>query len=177
LAVSLDRDFHVSTGVGVIPANASTNAGVKEPITKIVLVGASNLKRVAGHLRALGYEVTDLCHPGWMVTPASVAEVRHKIKSIPQESNTAYIFDLFGNSVTRFELYDGTTSLPVKGSNGFHLLGDIQCCTETVFEKLFEITTPLFDEVPGQLRIILPPQPRYVFGGCCPDPLHSTNVG
>ena len=175
LAISLSNDFHVSIGVGAIPVNTVQMAGVKEPISKIVLIGASNLKKVVAHLRNIGYEVIDLCHPGWMATPASVAEVGNKLKEIAVAPNVAFVFDVFGNSVTRFELYDGTTSLPVRQDHGYHLLGDILNCSESVFSKLFEIVLPLFSMVPGSMRIILPPQPRYVFAGCCASPSHSTN--
>ena len=59
--------------------------------------------------------------------------------------------------------------------NGFHLLGEIQTCADSVFVKLCEIVCPLFEAVPGQMRIVIPPQPRYVFGGCCADPTHGPN--
>jgi hypothetical protein len=157
LASSLNKDFHIPVSVGVITENAIQSATVKEPITKLVLIGASNLKKVTGHLTSLGMEVVDLCHPGWMATPTTVADLCHKLRLIPTTGNTAFVFDLFGNSVTRYELYDGTTSLPVKFSGGHHLLGDIVSCTDKVFEKLFEIVAPVLESVPGCLRILLPP--------------------
>ena len=175
IATILDRDFRIPAGVGAIPVNAIPSVGVKEPLTKLVLVGASNLKKIAAHLRSLGFEVLDLCLPGWMVTPATVAEVTDKMRAITLSQDIAFVFDVFGNSVVRYELYDGTTPLPVKMGGRYHLLGEIVNCSEQVFKKLFEIASPLFEAVPSQMRIILPPQPRYVFGGCCDDLSHGTN--
>ena len=47
-------------------------------------------------------------------TPATVAEMCQLIKNIPLSPDVAFVFDVFGNSTTCYELYDGTTSLPVK---------------------------------------------------------------
>jgi hypothetical protein len=176
LAVSLERDFHIPPCIGSIPENALQGSQVKEPFKKIILVGASILKKTCVFLETLGFETVDLCGPGWIATPAAVAELRAKLESINISSDTAVVFDVFGNSTTRVELYDGSTSLPVKIGNGFHLPGTVQVCTDNIFEKIIETVMPLFLAVKDNMRIIVPPQPRYVFSGCCSDATHSTNV-
>ena len=144
LSVSIERDFHIPISVGEISANAIQTVGVKEPITKLVLVGASNLKRVIVHLRNSGYEVIDLCHPGWLATPATVAELCQKIRALTNDSNTAFVFDVFGNSTTRFELYDGTTLLRVKTGFGFHLLGKFRTVVSRCLANCLRLFCPFF---------------------------------
>jgi hypothetical protein len=49
-------------------------------------------------------------------------------------------------------------------------------CSSEIFNRLIEIVQPIFESAINQLLIIVPPQPRYVFQGCCPDNTHCTNI-
>ncbi len=161
------RDSSVSTIIG---------GGVQENVKRLVLVGASNLRAVAGQLQAEGYELLNLTEPGWCINPESVADLLSKLKGIPKGCNTAFVFDIFGNSSTRVALFDGTTSLPTKGAGGYHLKGEIIVCNETIFNKLIDVVLPLLDCVGKAPTVIIPPQPRYLFSGCCDDSSHCTNL-
>jgi hypothetical protein len=135
IAGSIVKDFHIHFGVGVTPENTVQPAAVKEPFTRIVLVGASILKRCAVHLRSKGYDVLDMCTPGWMATPATVAELCQKLKTLQLGPGTAIVFDLFGNSVTRYKLYDGSTSLPTRGGGAFTCSGRFRPARKTSFRS------------------------------------------
>jgi hypothetical protein len=182
LADSLFRDFDISVGAGDISTNAaSQTAGAQEShsVKKIILVGASNLRRVSVHLTNLGYEVLDLSVPGWKAMPSNVEAVASKLSEVVASGITecAVILDLFGNLSYRYELFDGSTSLPIHMDHGYHLPGEVTVCTDTVFEKLVHTVVPILDAVPGFLRVLIPPQPRYLFSKCCTSPTHCGNVG
>ena len=49
-------------------------------------------------------------------------------------------------------------------------------CGDDVYEKLVDVVIPLLETVDGSPSIIFPPQPRYVFNGCCNDSSHCTNM-
>jgi len=84
----------------------------------VVLVGASNLKKTVAALEAEGLEVIDLCTPGWVVNPANVEKLVSVLKSSNHCHNSAFVFDLFGNSSFRAALFDGSTIMPVKLGGG-----------------------------------------------------------
>jgi len=173
----LGRDFNVDVRIGTSGAeNATEDNAVKEPISKLVLVGASNLKRAAASLSSEGFEVINLSIPGWVVSPTNVSDLCAQIKQLAADSGTAFVFDLFGNSVTRYERFDGSTALPNKEHGGYHLPGEVQVCTDEIFKKLVETVLPLIDCVPGHFKVIFPPQPRYMFAPCCDAKDHCTNL-
>jgi len=114
----LDRDFKIPVGTGSKPASARTADSVQEHVKRVVLVGASNLKRAVASLEAEGLEVIDLCTPGWVVSPANVDKLVSLLKNSNHCQNTAFVFDLFGNSSFRAALFDGSTIMPVKLGGG-----------------------------------------------------------
>jgi hypothetical protein len=179
IANNLSRDFKIPLDIRSSSVNVTANQGgvVKEPVTRLILIGASNLQRTTAHFTSLGYEVLSYCTPGWLATPSNVAALLQKLESLPVGRETALVLDLFGNSTCRFVQFDGSSSLPIKTGGGYHLLGDVVVCNEANFDKIVDILNPLLTVLPGLLRIIVPPQPRYIFNGCCNEPTHSTNVG
>jgi len=117
----LDRDFKIPVGTGLKSASARTADSVQEHIKRVVLVGASNLKKAVAALEAEGLEVIDLCTPGWVVNPANVEKLVSVLKSSNHCHNSAFVFDLFGNSSFRAALFDGSTIMPVKLGGGWWL--------------------------------------------------------
>jgi hypothetical protein len=85
---------------------------------------------------------------------------------------------VFGNSAFKFKHVDGTLVLPFRmAEGGYHFLGDISLDSDRNIGELIELVRPLFVLACKLLTVILPPQPRYVFCGCCTDKSHGTNVG
>jgi len=125
IATVLDRDFKISVGAGLTPASTRTADGVQEHVKRVVLIGASNLKRVVGDLQREGFEVIDLCIPGWTVNPVNVHKLVTTLKNSNLSQNSAVVFDLFGNSCFRATLFDGSTVMPVKEGGGYHLPGSV----------------------------------------------------
>lgn len=170
----LKTDF----GIEVNLANATNMEGAQEKISKVVLIGASILKKVEPYLRDLGYEVANLCVSGWMATPETVSALLAQLNSLNLSGGTVLVFDLFGNSCYRFVEYDGSISRPTKvpGMGGHHLIGDVQLCSEQILSNLLEIVMPLLQHSPGTYRVIIPPQTRYLFNGCCKIATHCKNI-
>jgi len=178
LAIVLDRDFKIPVGAGLTPASTGTAEGVQEHVKRVVLIGASNLKRVASELQREGLEVIDLCTPGWTVTPANVQKLTNTLKNSNMCQNSAFVYDLYGNSCFRATLFDGSTVMPTKeGGGGYHLPGSVEVCKDDIFCKLIEIAQPVLDIVEDSIKVVIPPQPRYLFAPCCSDRSHCSNVG
>jgi len=173
----LSRDFNIPTGTRSIPVSARAGDLVQENIKRVVLVGASILKYVAVALRGEGFEVIDLCVPGWSITPGNVDELLAKLKNCNPGNNAIFILDLFGNSCSRTTLFDGSTIMPMKGAGGYHLPGTVNVCSDEVFNKLVDIVIPVIESIKGHSQILLPPMPRYLFSKCCNDQNHCINVG
>jgi hypothetical protein len=91
--------------------------------------------------------------------------------------DTAVIFDIFGNSAFKFKHVDGTLVLPFRVGGGYHFLCDISMDSDGKIGELISQAKPVFCAVKDLLCIIMPPNPRYVFSGCCKDRSHSTNLG
>lgn len=111
-----------------------------------------------------------------MISPEAVSDLVQQIESMCPISNTAFVFDLFGNNCSRAKLFDGSTSLPQKGQGGHHLLGEVTVCGEDIFVRLIDTIMPLLEAVAGQPCVVIPPQPRYMFSPCCGDTKHCTNL-
>jgi hypothetical protein len=172
----LHRDFNITVGTGATTASAPKGGGVQENIKRVVLIGASNMKKIVPLFEAHGLEVVDMTVPGWVVTPGNVAEMVQKVKGVAPCQNTVYILELFGNSCTRVALFDGSTTLPIKGVGGYHLPGEVALCSDGIFFKLFEAVQPLLDAVGDHIRLLVPPLPRYMYHPCCGEQSHCTNV-
>jgi len=80
IASVLKEELKISIGVNLV--NAERSGGAQENIARVVLLGASNLKQVASHLKGLGLEVIDLCVPGWVITPSNVNEVKDRLEMV-----------------------------------------------------------------------------------------------
>jgi hypothetical protein len=153
----LTEDFKIFDGVEAILGNTAQHDGSKERVDSIVLIGASNLRRVAANLTELGYKVTDLCVPGWLVSPNNVDALLRRLQTVEIGPGTAVVFDIYGNSCIRYQEYDGSTSRPFKFNGGTHLAGEVVVCDEKIFQNVLDISLPLLQVLPGQIKIILPP--------------------
>ena len=50
-------------------------------------------------------------------------------------------------------------------------------CPEPIFKNLLDLVLPVLGASPSLSRVIIPPQPRYLFSKCCSNEGHCTNVG
>ena len=169
---TLGRELSIDVRINA----ANVKAGGDIQARKVILVGASVLKRAGECMAVNGTEVVDLCVPGWSITPDNVRELTDKLKGLDVQGPTVVVMDLFGNSVFRYIDYDGTESRPFKQGGGFHMPGEVTVVGADIMSKLLEMVMPILDAVPGQHYIVVAPPPRYLFYKCCGNESHCTNV-
>jgi hypothetical protein len=128
---------------------------------KVILVGASNLRNSRPHFDGACNRTIDATVPGWTATPENISSMcKNTAAMVPQAS--AFVFDILGNSVVRFEQFDGTTSLPYKSNGIFHLGGNVVVSSPEIFKKLVDSVTPVFKAKGDRPCVIVPPLPRFV---------------
>ncbi len=54
--------------------------------------------------------------------------------------------------------------------------GDITLCDDRSIERLIDNIIPVLDLISDHPKLLIPPQPRYLFDSCCADPEHGTNL-
>jgi hypothetical protein len=120
---SLNRNLNADLNPNLIVANSWVtdpgNALPEEPpiLTgkkKLIIAGASNMRRLVPALKLSGYEVTDLTVPSWLARPENVEMLADRITSLSVEPGTVIVLELFGNSTVRYRQFDGTMALPFK---------------------------------------------------------------
>jgi hypothetical protein len=83
LLETLNRDFSTNLNPNIIVANSwisekhavhSLPGDGKIPVKSetVVMVGASNMRRLIPHIKAAGYEVIDLTQSSWLATPENI---------------------------------------------------------------------------------------------------------
>ncbi len=140
-----------------------------------MLAGASNLKYSARHFSDTDFTFVDVSTPGWTANPLNIARLAAEVEHRVKEGAKAFVFDLLGNSLVRYEQFDGTTSLPYKSEGKFHFAGDVVISPDKIFQKTVESIVPILTARQSVPCVIIPPLPRYLFARCCSDTSHCTN--
>jgi hypothetical protein len=87
----------------------------------LVLIGASNMKRLIPIFSAAGYHVTDLSRPSWLATPENVDYLTEQLNSLALDPGYTLVMELFGNSTFLFWQFNGTMALPFKSNKSYHM--------------------------------------------------------
>ena len=154
----------------------------KETIGKLVVIGASNMRRSIPALKALGYDVLDLTNLDWNGSDEAVARVAAAFGELAQDPETldgaAIVMDLFSCISFRFSQADGGLALPMKIGGRHHLLGNLDVFSDVSLKTCVARFFPLLRriETKNVPLVVLPPLPRYIAGGCCPNISHAPNA-
>ena len=175
LIQTINRDFSVRFDPGTMLARSTTMAEGSKG-RHLVVVGASNMKRTVPMLAAAGYTVTDLTESGWVASPDNISKLISSLSMLSIPKDFKVVFDLLGNASFRFKQFDGSQSLPYRTNKGFHLAGEVEVANDQTFAALISSLLPIFNSCPNNLKVIIPPLPRYLFKGCCNDSSHCTNL-
>jgi hypothetical protein len=186
LIETLNRDFSTNLNPNIIVANSwisekhvvdSLPGDGKIPVKSetVVMVGASNMRRLIPHIKAAGYEVIDLTQSSWLATPDNIEKIAEKIRSLRLEPDHITILELFGNSMYRYRQFDGTMALPFRAGSSFHMEGAVGVCDDNSFVNLCANLGPVFEACGSSCKIVIPPLPRYLYNSCCPNKHHCTN--
>ena len=177
LLTNLQRDLGITCNPRGNPVRVSrVGKGLKETVSHVILVGSSNMRRTAEHIKDLGLRVTECPLNGGIPNDNAIEQITTSLQSVASEQGTAVVFDLFGNFVHRFEQADGNMALPIWLGGKPHLLGRVGVCSDKTFKELIIKLLPLFGSHPQIPKVILPPIPRYLGGGCCPESTHAGGV-
>ena len=178
LLIAIEKSFGIATfPEDTLVRDPRPVEGGKGPITNVILVGASNLGRVATHLEATGLKVVSCPIEGSIPADATLERIKQKLSEVQTDGGTAMIFDLFGNTCFRFEQPDGTMAVPIMLAGRYHLLGNVGTISDENFKLVIRKVLCILDHFPALPKVVVPPIPRYVGGGCCHDVTHAPNVG
>ncbi len=149
-----------------------------ESAGSVIIIGASIMKKVVALCKDSVEIVHDHTVNGWIASPGNIKRVSDDldITLTVADSKTMCVLDFLGNSTFRYTSYDGTLSAPMRLQSGYHLPGEVVLCGNDVIVKLVENVMPLITKLAGMPIVIIPPLPRYMFGGCCNDIEHCTNI-
>jgi hypothetical protein len=154
---------------------ANVDAKDPEPPQTYIVIGSSIMGKVAGHLRSLGLNVIDLSIPGWVATSENVEGLVARLSALKNVENFAIVLDLHSNSTFRFLQFDGTLALPVKEGKKYHYPGELRTVTDDIYKKITAGLQTVLLSAQKNIKILIPPLPRYVFCKCCGNPAHVTN--
>jgi hypothetical protein len=182
---ALSRDFSVSYNAEIIVARylagSSDNSGGslenKVQLGKqVLIIGASNMRRLVPVLQASGFNVVDLSRSSWLATEANIASLIQSLTNLTLEPGFSVILELFGNSTYRYKQFDDSLSLPYKDGAGYHMGGDVAVCEDDTFLKLLTALAPVLLSCQNNVKIVVPPLPRYLYHKCCNKSGHASNV-
>jgi hypothetical protein len=176
LVNSLCSNFSATLNPDSLVQRELADENTKEFSGHVVVLGASNARALVSYLTARGISVTDLTIPGWVASESNIESLISKLKSVTIPPGSAVMIDLLSNSTYRYEQFDGTLALPYKEGGSYHLPGDITVCTDATFKRIIGLLQPILLSCQNVVKVIFPPMPRYVSGGCCGNPSHSTNI-
>jgi hypothetical protein len=105
---------------------------------KIVVIGASHAKRIAGGLVSSDFDTIDLTRPGWVADPQSISEIAEKLDRYGIESDDFVIVDALSNSCFKGTDPDGNQIPPYKDttSGKWHIPGELNLATKPALKKI-----------------------------------------
>ena len=110
--------------------------GKNEIVTHIILVGASNMRRTAQHIKDLGLRVTEYPLKGGIPNDDAIDQVTTFLGGVASEGGAVVVFDLLGSFSYRFEQADGNMALPIWLGGKPHLLGKVGVCSDRTFKDM-----------------------------------------
>jgi hypothetical protein len=146
---------------------------------RLIFLGSSHLKRIAGTLDTDRFKVVDLCRPGFRIMESNVKDLAVKLESeltgVEMDSCTI-IVQLFDNTVYQVGGPGGVRYLPKADQYGqFHVTGSLQIADKVAVKDMVGILSPVIKSMGQARKIFLTPLARYWLKPCCSDPEHHIN--
>ena len=175
LLATLNRDF----GIACIPGGnlvreLQVALHAKGCTGKLILVGASNMRRVTSQLTGLGFTVEYIAIAGGIPSEAALGQLREDLSAKIVGGETAIVYDFFGNFTFRFVQADGSLALPIMMGGKHHLL--LAIVSEGSFKMAVGRILEILSLYKDTNKIVLPPIPRYLKGPCCDAAEHGSNT-
>lgn len=165
LLATLNRDFGIACSPeGNLVREQIVAGHAKGPIGKILLIGASNMRRLSSLLTSMGYTVDMISLAGGVPSDSALEQLKKDVLDKNPGGDSAMVFDLFGNFTYRFVQADGSLALPIMLGGKYHLLGDLAVVQEGTFKGVVSKSLEILGLQKECLKIVLPPIPRYLKG-------------
>jgi hypothetical protein len=145
---------------------------------RVILIGASHTKRMAGCSAFKNHTVVDLSVPGWKPDTKNIEKLRIQLSQINPGSGDYVVIDPLSNSAFCGTGDDGAPVQLYRDNNGkYHCTGSLSVITSHMVKKVLSSFTPVIDIFKQCRVIILSPVLRYVSSKCCDDQSHIDNFG
>jgi hypothetical protein len=144
---------------------------------RTVVIGGSNLGKIAKAAVESGSAVVYLTASGWSPKPGNIKKITEVLKNLQLKPCVTIVIDAMANS-TYLGTDDNGLPLPsVKSAEDgrHHLIGDLQLAPPPPLKTNLKQVEILIEHSGWARIVILVPVLRYVRGPCCGDGGHVTN--
>jgi hypothetical protein len=149
---------------------------------KIILVGASHMRRLQEKLTGSGIEssLVEAQPIHWRATTQLVNDLTANIKmavGMQSGDEVAIVIGALDNSYFQTRYEDGEATPIRRSVEGiYHVDGDIVCSPLDSAKKAFNQMVPLLKSFQEYDKMFLAPIPRYLWRACCDNPAHAPNI-
>jgi hypothetical protein len=168
VSLDLSPSFDRSTP----PSPTAHNTG------RTVIIGGSNLGRIAKAAAENGHMIVDLTAKGWIPKSGKIGKLCETLKKLNQTGNDTLVIDSMSNTAFLGTDEDG---LPIPAEKS-RRMGGTTCMviySSPPPPSAFKSTMKLVETIltyTGEAKIVLTvPLPRYVLVACCTDTSHVSN--
>jgi hypothetical protein len=145
---------------------------------RVIVIGASHAKRMAGSSALKNHTVVDLSVPGWKPDTKNIEKLRIQLAQVNPGSSDFIVIDPLSNSAFCGTGDDGAPVQLSRDSNGkYHCPGSLSVITSHMIKKALNGFSPVTDTLKQCKVLILSPVLRYVNAKCCDDQTHIDNFG
>ena len=178
LASDLAGYFQIQVGLQVahdraIPEKVpGSNSGYK-----ILVVGASNARRLAGAMEGMVEKVNHVLTTNWRPSKISVEELTRFVgNNVREDKVDAIIFQLLDNVLFQGRSFDDSTTHQTRdGSGRYHVKGELILANKAAQLNIYNMLKPILAAGGDAPFVIITPMLRYVAGPCCDSNEHLTN--
>jgi hypothetical protein len=150
-------------------------------VKKFILVGCSHVARLALALEEDGHEVSVVTLEGGQLTEEAAENAAIQLEELVQDADplTTVVYFVYDNNVykTKKENGDIGPTVKLRGSNKYHVIGELCTIHRDEFKVVFNKSVPLLRAGGDLNKIVLSPLVRYAQGPCCDMQGHCTNFG
>ena len=179
-------DFFNSTHAMDLCPNFLLDRAVEKPAPAtekfhFITVGGSHAGRTAACLRNGGHTVDEIRLKGWRPTSEKIQELSDKISAskakVPKGCTSCTVYQLFDSCYYFTRSEDGSLIPPKRDTDGtYHVVGESVLAPREMQQRTFKQLLPALQPDDSGYKILVAPLPRYLLGGCCSKPDHSTNT-
>jgi hypothetical protein len=148
------------------------------PANRIIIIGASHTKRIAGSSAFKNHKVVDLSVPGWKPDTKNVEKLCAQLDQISLTASDTVVLDPLSNNAFCGTNSDGVPEPMFKDCSGkYHCPGSLSMITQHMSKKILAGLKQAVDKISDCKVVVMVPVMRYIVQKCCQDPTHIENFG